>query len=98
MRMEDVSNVKYILPAEKCIEQLPGYENFGHKSKLRLNPYKVPNLNWKWCEELNTTSVGQTVMINTVYIGTILKSQAQLNCDCCLIASPIWLPIMSVKH
>ena len=31
--MEHVSNVKYILPAERYIDQLPKYENFGHKSK-----------------------------------------------------------------
>ena len=35
--MEHASNVKYFLPAEKYIEQLPEYENFSHKSKLRLN-------------------------------------------------------------
>ena len=97
-RMEHVSNVKYILPAEKYIEQLPEYENFGCKSKLRLNPDKIPDLNWKWCQKLNTTSVGQIVTINTVYIGTILKSQAQINCDCSLVDSPMQLPIMSVKH
>ena len=45
--MEHVSNVKYILPAEKYIEQLPEYENFGCKSRLRLNPDKIPDLNWK---------------------------------------------------
>ena len=33
-RMEHVSNVKYILPADKYIGQLSKYENFGHKSKL----------------------------------------------------------------
>ena len=33
MRMEHVSNVKYILPAEKYIEQHSEYENFSHKSK-----------------------------------------------------------------
>ena len=88
-RMEHVSNVKYILPAEKYIEQLPEYENFGCKSRLRLNPDKIPDLNWKWCKELNITSVGQTVTINTVYIGTILKSQAHLDCDCNLVASPM---------
>ena len=54
--MEHVSNVKYILSAEKYIEQLPEYENFGCMSRFRLNPGKIPDLNWKWCKELNTTS------------------------------------------
>ena len=96
--MEHVSNVKYNLPAEKYIEQLPEYENFGCKSKLRLNLDKIPDLGWKWCEKFNSTSIGQTLMINTVCIGTVIKSQAQLNCDCNLIASPMELLIMSVKH
>ena len=68
-RMEHVSNVKYILPAEKYIEQLPEYENFGCKSRLRLNPDKIPDLNWKWHQELNTTSIGQIVTINSVYMN-----------------------------
>ena len=38
--------LKYIVPAEKYIEQLPEYENFGHKSNLRLNPDKIPDLGW----------------------------------------------------
>ena len=66
--------------------------------RLILNPDRIPDLNWKWCQELNTTSIGQIVTINTVYIGTILKNQAHINCDCNLVDSPIQLPIMSVKY
>ena len=96
--MEHVSNVKYILPAEQYIEQLPEYENLSHKSKLRLNLDKIPDLGWKWYERFNSTSVGQMITIDTVYIGTVIKSQAHLSCDCHLIASLMKIPIMSIGH
>ena len=39
-KMEHISNIKYIMPAERYISQLPDYELFGRQTKLHLNPQK----------------------------------------------------------
>ena len=41
-----VKYVKYILPADRYIKQIPDYTAFGRKTTLRLNPDKIPNLHW----------------------------------------------------
>ena len=46
-KMEHISNIKYIMPAERYISQIPDYETFGHQTKLRLNPRNIPDLSWK---------------------------------------------------
>ena len=42
--MKHVKHVKYILPADCYIKQIPGYTVFGRKTTLRLNPDKIPAL------------------------------------------------------
>ena len=37
-KMEHISSIKYIMPAERYISQLPDYEIFGRQTKLHLNP------------------------------------------------------------
>ena len=49
-----ISHVKYILPADNVIAKLPDYSQFGRKTKLRLNPDKIPDLDWKLATTLNT--------------------------------------------
>ena len=36
--MKHIKNVKYILPANRYINQLPDYSAFGRKTTLRMNP------------------------------------------------------------
>ena len=48
-----ISHVKYILPADNVIAKLPDYSQFGRKTKLRLNPDKIPDLDWKLATTLN---------------------------------------------
>ena len=50
-----VTDVKYILPVDSIIEDVPDYQNFGRKTTLRLNSDKIPNLNWNLATTLNTT-------------------------------------------
>ena len=52
--MEHTSNIKYIMPAERYISQLPDYELFGHQTRLCLNPRNIPDLSWKWADTINT--------------------------------------------
>ena len=49
-----ISHVKYILPADSVIKEMPDYSQFGRKTTLRLNPDKIPDLNWKLATTLNT--------------------------------------------
>ena len=70
--MKHVKHVKYILPADRYIKQLPSYDTFGRKSTLRLNPDKIPNLQWKLANSYHTRSIGLTIpstsVISTHYI------------------------------
>ena len=44
--MKHVKHVKYILPADRYIKQIPEYSTFGRKAMLRMNPDKISNLHW----------------------------------------------------
>ena len=48
-----LTDVKYILPADNVITKLPDYQSFGRKTKLRLNPDRIPNLHWNLSTTLN---------------------------------------------
>ena len=49
-----VSHLKPLLRVDEIIEQLPKGNAFAHKTKLALNPDKIPDLKWKRATELNT--------------------------------------------
>ena len=48
-----LTDVKYILPVDNVITKLPDYQSFGRKTKLRLNPDRIPNLHWNLSTTLN---------------------------------------------
>ena len=50
-----LTDVKYILPVDNVISKLPDYQSFGRKTKLRLNPDRIPDLHWNLSTTLNTT-------------------------------------------
>ena len=64
--MKHIKHVKYILPANKCINQLPDYSEFGRKTTLRINPDQIPDLHWKLANTYHTTNVGQLEKENTM--------------------------------
>ena len=61
-----LTDVKYILPVDNIITKLSDYQSFGRKSKLRLNPDRIPNLHWnlsthtKYNSNLDNTAVTHT--------------------------------------
>ena len=63
--MKHIKHVKYILPADKYINQLPDYSMFGRKTTLRMNPDHIPDLHWKLANTYHTTSIGYTELIST---------------------------------
>ena len=52
-----IQDVKYILPADSIIAKLPKYDNFGRKTRLRLNPDNIPDLHWELATLANTITV-----------------------------------------
>ena len=49
-----ISHLKPLLLGDEIIEQLPKDNTFARKTKLALNPDKIPDLEWKRATELNT--------------------------------------------
>ena len=41
------------------MKQIPDYLAFGRKATLRMNPDKIPDLNWKLVNTYHTTNIGQ---------------------------------------
>ena len=65
--MKHIKHVKYVLPANKYINQLPN-PWFGRKTMLRLKPDHIPDLHWKLVDTYHTTNIGQTeVKDNTIH-------------------------------
>ena len=60
--------MKYILPADRYINQLPDYSVFGRKTTLRMNPDHIPNLHWNLVNTYHTTSIWYTDTQNTVVL------------------------------
>ena len=57
--MKHIKHVKYILPSDKYIDQLPEYSGFGRKTTLRINPDQIPDLHWKLAHTYHATNIGQ---------------------------------------
>ena len=79
--MKHVKHVKYILPADRYIKQLPDYNTFGRRSTFRLNPDKIPDLHWSFADSYHTTGIGLTIsntrIISTNYIDINTLNYAQ---------------------
>ena len=79
--MKHIKHVKYILPADGYINQLPDYTVFGRKTTLRMNPDYIPNLHWNLVNTYHTTSIGnadtQNTVVSTHYIDVETLSYAK---------------------
>ena len=76
-----MKHVKYILNADRYIKHLPSFDTFGRKSTFRLNPDKMPDLQWNLANSYHTTSIGLTTpgtdVISTHYIDINTLSYAK---------------------
>ena len=68
-KMEHISNIKYIMPAEHYISQIPDYETFGRQTKLHLNPHNIPDLSWKWAETVHTQDIGRVTTSQIFHVN-----------------------------
>ena len=71
-KMEHISNIKYIMLAERYISQLPDYEIFGRQTKLCLNPKNIPDLSWKWADTVNTQDIGKMTVSHIYHMDDFL--------------------------
>ena len=78
--VKHVKHVKYILPAERYIKQIPDYNAFGRKTTFRLNPDRIPDLHWSLADSYHTTNIGLTISntraVSTNYIDVNTLSYA----------------------
>ena len=74
-KMEHISKIKYIMPAERYISQLLDYEIFGHQTKLRLNPRNIPNLSWKWANTIHTQDIGKVTVSHIFHWDDLLTQK-----------------------
>ena len=64
--MKHIKHVKYVLPANRYIKQLPVYPIFGRKMTLRMNPDHIPDLHWNLAHIYHPTSIGHMDTQNTI--------------------------------
>ena len=70
-KMEHINNIKYIMPAERYISQLPDYESFGRQTKLWLNSRNIPDLNWKWADTVHTQNIGKVTVSHIFHLDVL---------------------------
>ena len=71
-KMEHISNIKYIMLAERYISQLPDYKIFGRQTKLCLNPKNIPDLSWKWADTINMQDIGKVTVSHIFHMDDLL--------------------------
>ena len=81
--MKHIKDVKYILPADRYIKQLPDYSAFRRKTTLQMNPDHIPDLHWNLTDTYHTTGMGhadtQSTDISTHYTDVKTLSHAKAN-------------------
>ena len=74
-----ISDVKYIMPVDSIIQQLPDFPQLGRKTKYNLNPDHIIDLNWCLATTINTnplTTLTTTSTINPINsLPTIMSTQ-----------------------
>ena len=54
VKIVHISDIKYVLPADMVISNLPDYQSFGRQSKLMIDPRDISNLKWEPTVTKNT--------------------------------------------
>ena len=72
MKTAHIKHVKPILPADRVVNAIPDYTQFGRRTKLLLDPNKIPDSGWTL-----TTKVSSLPGINTMTNKDVMGSQEQ---------------------
>ena len=78
-REEHLDHIKCVLPAERYISGIPDYKQFGRKTNLRLNPDKIPDLQWELKDQLNTTNIGNPLKVSKVNVNSIAEIEENVS-------------------
>ena len=62
LRTVHIKYIKVVLPVDWVINEIPDYANVGRKSKLDLDPNKIPDLNWVLSTKLHTHTTSTTTV------------------------------------
>ena len=65
-RWADVTDVKYVLPVDAVLDQMPPVSQAGRPSQLNIHPSREPDLGWTLATTLNTV---HTITTNTPSIA-----------------------------
>ena len=70
-----IKDVKVVLPMDRVINKIPDYTKFGRKSKLDLDPTKIPDLNWDLSTKLHTqtTPTTRVSLPSPTVVNTMVK-------------------------
>ena len=70
-----IKDVKVVLPVDRVINKMPDYTKFGRKSKLDLDPTRIPDLNRVLSTKLHTHTTPTTTlsMPSQTVLSTMIK-------------------------
>ena len=85
-RWAHVTNVKYVLPVDAIIDQMPVTTHIGRPARLNIHPSREPDLGWSLATTLNTV---HTTMTNTASISNTQVLQDNIVTKSCTTASVI---------
>ena len=72
MKTAHIKHVKPILPVDRVVNAIPDYTQFGRKTKLSLDPNKIPDLGWTLA-----TKVSSLLGVDTITKKDVVASQEQ---------------------
>ena len=85
-RWAHVTDVKYMLPVDAVLDQMPSVSQTGRPSKLNIHPSREPDLGWSLATTLNTV---HTTMTNTTSLSNTQVLQDNIVTISCTTASVI---------
>ena len=72
MKTAHIKHIKPILPADRVVNAIPDYTQFGRRTKLSLDPNKIPDFGWTL-----TTKVSSLLGVDVMADKGIVASQGQ---------------------
>ena len=87
--MKHFKHIKYILPADWYIKQLPEYSAFGRKTTLRMNPDQIPDLHRNLVNTYHITHIAHVdtqvtdVSAHCLDVRTLSYAKGDKCGDCC---------------
>ena len=75
VKMVHIKDIKVILPVDRVINEVTDYTKFGRKSKLDLDPMRIPDLNWVLSTRIHTHTTPTTTvsMPSHAVVSTLSK-------------------------